>query len=419
MTSVLPRGGNLALTSALASSRGKLRLMLEWGGDSPAHPAVEPVAFLLTGAGRVRSDSDMLSEAHPIAADRALSFHKSHIEAERIRQFFEIDLSKLDPALERISFCLAIHPVIGGVASIGQLTSVSCAVDVEKTEVVRSDLTTPSSTDSAFIVAEIYRRNGEWKFKAIGQGYAAGLAKLAESYGITLADEAQAVGGIVKPNSAPTAQPTTPPYVTIERPHQGFGDVQVHLTWSVPKVSPAEAPAAPKKGLLSGLVRGGSGAVPHARLDLDLCALYELSDGYRGVVQALGGNLGSYNAAPFLQLMGDSREGNAEGAATEILRINGNRWDEVRRILIYAMIFEGVPNWAKALGRATIKVPDQLPVGIKLDQNVNNMRVCSIALLENRHGKMAIHKRVETFKNPRELDEAYQWALQWKAGIKD
>ena len=83
------------------------------------------------------------------------------------------------------------------------------------------------------------------------------------------------------------------------------------------------------------------------------------------------------------------------------------------------MIFDGIPNWAKANGRARILVPEQVPVSVRLDQATVDQRVCSIALLENESGKMVIHKRVETFKNPRELDQQYGWGLRWSAGTKD
>jgi len=102
-----------------------------------------------------------------------------------------------------------------------------------------------------------------------------------------------------------------------------------------------------------------------------------------------------------------------------MLRLNWKYWSEVRRILVFAMIFDGIPNWAQANGKATIRIPDQVPISVRLDQNTTAERASSIALIENEGGKMVIHKRVETFKNPRELDQSYGWGLKWTAGMKD
>jgi tellurite resistance protein TerA len=412
----LPRGGNTALTAALAASP-QLHVVLEWGGDSHLQPAVDAMAFLLTASGKVRAESDMLTADHAQSTSGAVKQQKLEKTPDLNRQIFLIDFAALEPDIEKIAFCLSIHHEIGGVVSVGQLQPLVSRVGGAE-EIVNSSLDLPNAPESAIVMAELYKRNGEWKFKSVGQGFAVGLSKLAESYGVTLAEEAQASGGAV---SGPTKSlDLGPPHAAFEKPYHGFGEIQVTLSWSAPKVQDmAEATPAPKKGLLGGLLGGGGAPKAPPRMDLDLCALYELADGYRGVVQSLGDSLGSFNSAPFLQLMGDSRDGDDSGVASELIRINGNRWSEVKRLLIYAMIFEGTPNWAQAGGRAVIKVADQLPVSVKLDQNVNNKRACSICVLENIDGKFAIHKRVETFKNPRELDEAYGWGLQWKAGAKD
>lgn len=408
MTTKLPRGGNLPLTPHLTSAANRLRIVLEWSGDSPAKPAVDGVAYLLGANGKVRGDADMVFYNRTSSGDGALVQKKFEAGREVNRQSFELDLGKLDPAVERIAFCLAIHDEIGGVTAIGQLQSIVSRVLAGSSEVITAELSLTGSGEAALVMAEVYKRNGEWKYKSVGQGFTAGLAKLSENFGIVVAEAAQG-----SPPSATPAAPVTPgrsaaPSALYEPSHKGLGEITATLTWtSVPT-------SAPKPGLLGALIGGKSGGV-----DLDLCALYELSDGYRGVVQSLGGAMGAFNSAPFLELMGDARAGDAAAGTGEVIRINGTRWAEIRRILLYAMIFEGAPNWQAAQGRVSIRVPDQLPVGVKLDQNTTDKRACTIALLENVDGKLGIHKRVETFKNPRELDQFYNWGLQWKAGAKD
>ena len=90
-------------------------------------------------------------------------------------------------------------------------------------------------------------------------------------------------------------------------------------------------------------------------IDLDLGCLFELKDGRKGVVQALGNAFGSLNQPPYIALDGDDRT----GAVTtgENLRIDGNQIALFKRILVYTFIYEGVANWQQADATVTIKYP--------------------------------------------------------------
>ena len=107
----------------------------------------------------------------------------------------------------------------------------------------------------------------------------------------------------------------------------GLGEILINLNWNSQPI---------KQGFLSGLFSGGGG------IDLDLGCLYELKNGRKGTVQALGNSFGSLSASPYIALDGDDRTGaNSDG---ENLRINGNRISEIKRILVYTFIYEGVAN---------------------------------------------------------------------------
>ena len=88
-------------------------------------------------------------------------------------------------------------------------------------------------------------------------------------------------------------------------------------------------------------------------IDLDLGCLYELKNGQKGAVQALGNSFGNLNQAPFISLDGDDRTGAA--ASGENLRFNGNKLSEFKRILVYTFIYEGVANWQQADATVTNK----------------------------------------------------------------
>ena len=107
----------------------------------------------------------------------------------------------------------------------------------------------------------------------------------------------------------------------------GLGEILVNLNWNARPV---------KKGLF-GMLGGGQG------IDLDLGCLFELKDGQKVAVQALGNAFGSLRQPPFIALDGDDRT----GAVTtgENLRIDGNKIAIFKRILVYTFIYEGVANW--------------------------------------------------------------------------
>lgn len=419
MTAVLPRGANTPLQPLLAAEESCLRVVLEYAGDNPARPSVDAIAFLLTETGKVRGDVDMVFYNNRSIPEGGIEMLQPGEAGGVQQQSFMLDLRRLPAGIMRICFCLVADGT--GVQSIGQLARLAVRVYGGKTgdQLVNSELSLAGSSEAALIMGEAYLRNGEWKFKSIGQGFAAGLGALAQSYGIVVAEAAQTDSSMTRsadslpPASATSAGRSATPPQRFERPARGFDEIVVNLVWNaVPPPVPATDEPAKKKGLLGSLV-----AAKPRPIDLDLCCLFELTDGYRGVVQCLGDNFGTYNSAPFVELMGDERKGT--GVQGEIIRINGARWSEISRILFYAMIFDGPPNWSQASARCVLRVPDQMPISVKLDQNANDKRACSIAMVENVGGHLVVQKRVETFRNPKELDQHYNWGLRWSVGTKD
>lgn len=182
----------------------------------------------------------------------------------------------------------------------------------------------------------------------------------------------------------------------------GLGEILVNLNWNA-------RPA--KKGFLSGLLGGNQG------IDLDLGCLYELKDGRKGTVQALGNAFGSLNAPPFISLDGDDRTGAA--AAGENLRINGNQIANIKRVLVYTFVYEGVANWQQADATVTIKYPGAEDLIVKMDTfNTTNL-MCGLALLENVNDEtFSVEKIVQFYTGHEQLDRAFNWGLRWQAGRK-
>ncbi|GIN63861.1 hypothetical protein J27TS8_38540 [Robertmurraya siralis] len=153
------------------------------------------------------------------------------------------------------------------------------------------------------------------------------------------------------------------------------------------------------------------------KIDLDLGCLYELSNGEKGCIQALGNAFGNLNQMPYIQLDGDDRTGAVTGG--ENLRINGDKVAEIKRILVYSFIYEGVANWSQADGVITLKYPAGPDIEVKLDEHRNGKIMCAIAMIENVNDTtFKVERLVEYFKSHQQMDIAYAWGLNWVAGRK-
>jgi tellurium resistance protein TerD len=97
-----------------------------------------------------------------------------------------VNLSKVAPEVEKIAITVTIHDAQTRGQNFGQIANAFIRVVNQDTnvEVVRFDLAEDYSTETAMVFGEVYRHNGEWKFRAVGQGYAGGLAAMCQQYGI-------------------------------------------------------------------------------------------------------------------------------------------------------------------------------------------------------------------------------------------
>lgn len=196
--------------------------------------------------------------------------------------------------------------------------------------------------------------------------------------------------------------------VVLEKnPNQSLGRIIVNLNWNQNPQPPQ------KKGLLGSIF----GASPSG-IDLDLGCLIEMKDGTKGAIQALGGNFGSFENFPYIQLDKDDRTGSSTDG--ENVFINGNKISAIKRILLYTFIYEGVPNWSQTDGIVTIKPSNGENIVIKLDEHDNSKIMCALALLENvKDETFGIERVVKYFDGHEPMDRAFNWGLSWRAGRKD
>ena len=152
-------------------------------------------------------------------------------------------------------------------------------------------------------------------------------------------------------------------------------------------------------------------------IDLDLACLYELTDGRKFLIQALGNSFGHINEAPYIALDGDDRTGGSLHG--ENLIVNGKMVAHIKRILVYALIYDGVAKWRDADGVVRIKCPGSSEIVIRMDDYSSLEKTCAIAMLENKRNEtFSVEKLVRFFPSNIHMDQAYNWGMNWVEGIK-
>ncbi|KVR25074.1 tellurium resistance protein TerA [Burkholderia ubonensis] len=392
MTTLLP-GGNAPVAT------GQLRVDIHYAPIPGAD--IDISAFALTTTGKVRGDGDMCFYGQTSILGGAVQLTGSAAG----RAEFMLDLGRLDPAVEKIALTATIYE---NKAAFDRVSTLALAV----TGGIEAQIPTGGMSETALILGEFYLRQGAWKFRCVGQGFAGGLEPLAKHFGVDVAAPAPASA----PTPAPAPVPPAPPKSTVslskvtldktrssislDKPAAGFGEIKVNLNWN----------RGSGGGLLGGLFGKGSS------VDLDVGCLFELQDGYKGVVQALGNCFGNLNDEPYIQLMGDDRTGSVAGG--EWLHINGKQWSEIKRILVFAFIYEGAPNWKATDGVVTVFVPGQPEIEVRLNEEGGRHGMCAIALLENVGGAVKVTRRVDFHRGHDDMDRAYGWGMRWRAGSK-
>ncbi|WP_097256230.1 TerD family protein [Streptomyces sp. Ag109_G2-15] len=430
----MPKGSNAPVPTAA------LRVELGWR-SGPGVPDADASALLLA-AGKVRSDGDFVFYNQPAHPSGAVRHEGKRTAAGRVTDTLFVDLARVESGIERVVLAASAD---GG--TFGQVPDLYIEVtDAAGGAVVRFD--NPGATvETAFVLGEFYRRQGGWKFRAVGQGYSSGLEGLATDFGITV-DEPQHSAPPRTPAAPPPASPAAPPVppaATLPPPTTPPVPLppppatppaapvrlsKVTLTKAAPSVSLA------KQGGTSGAMRvnlnwqvrkqfpgwGGRWGAGQGDLDLDLCALYELADGRKGVVQALGNAFGSLHRPPYIHLDGDDRTGAV--ASGENLTVNLDHKQDFRRILVFVTIYEGAASFADLHASVTLQPQHGAPIDFSLDECTVPSTVCALALITNTGGDLVVQREArylvpERGVSPqRTIDRAYGWGMNWTPGRK-
>jgi tellurite resistance protein TerA len=132
-------------------------------------------------------------------------------------------------------------------------------------------------------------------------------------------------------------------------------------------------------------------------------------------VQALGNAFGDLDGPPFIKLDKDDRSGAATDG--ENLLVSAEHSQYIKRLAVFAFIYEGVKKWSQAGAVVTIHSGDG-PVTINLDETRDGVGMCAICIIESTPSGFAIERQVQYISGHRELDELFGWGLNWRAGRK-
>ncbi len=375
------------------------------GGD------VDVAAFRLYTNGKVQNDVDMVFYGQPRSDDGAITLSGGNTNTG-----LTVNLNAISPAVQKIAFTATVD----GGRVIANLNSLKIQIEQGSSVLVSGTVPMNGRQEAALILGELYRRNNEWKFRFVSQGFNGGLKPLAENFGIEVADDAPAPTPPPAPAPRPAPAPAPAPAPTIsltkvtlskDKPSVSltkrgntFGKIRINLNWH-------RGTSKAKTGFMSGIFGNNNG------IDLDLGAFVESSDGDRDLVQALGGDFGDYDYPPYVELQDDDRTGDSTDG--EWLFINGAEWNEIKQVLIYAFIYEGVPSWDSTDGVVTIHMEGQPPIETRLTEGDQRSGMCAIARLVNDNGAIKVERINRYFSGHENMDRAFGWGFRWSAGSKD
>lgn len=195
----LAKGGNVSLTKEASGGLTAVTVALGWDERTTSGAAfdLDASALIIGEGGKVLSDQHFvfygnLTYPPGSALQDALVGHTGDVldgSAAGDDESINVNLAALGPEMARIVFPVSIYDADARGQNFGQVQNAYIRVvnATDGSELVRYDLTEDYSTETAMVFGEVYRHGAEWKFRAVGQGYASGLAGIARDFGVNVA----------------------------------------------------------------------------------------------------------------------------------------------------------------------------------------------------------------------------------------
>ncbi|PJE94383.1 chemical-damaging agent resistance protein C [Streptomyces carminius] len=187
----LAKGGNVSLSKA-APNLTQVRIGLGWKARSTTGAAFDlDASALLCAGGRVLGDEYFVFYNNLTSPEGAVE----HTGDELVGgtggdddETIMVDLPRVPERVDKVVFAVSIYDADARRQAFGQVTDAYIRVvnQADGNELARYDLSEDASSETAMIFGELYRYGGEWKFRAVGQGYASGLRGIALDFGVNV-----------------------------------------------------------------------------------------------------------------------------------------------------------------------------------------------------------------------------------------
>ena len=406
----LPMGGNVPLNAA------RFDVVVDW----PARCGVlDASAYMLGADGRVRGDADMIFYNQRVDVSGCLRI----TEIDAGTTCFTFDLPMVPEDIERIVICTTVEDP-GKTMAAFEGVNARVLTNGEASLGFYPELA--GATVVAMQLVEVYRRNGTWKLRAVGQGFDAGLGALARYFGIDVAESDDSSGQTPdSPTVAQTPHPVTEPLVPVR---------QIVPPGSPPPPSPSPpAPPPPQAHRRLGVgnprielpalsllncklswSEDVGGSQWRARpLDLALGAFYRLRDGRDGLVQ-LCDFPGALDRAPWIQVLpSEAKSGHRDLS----LRINLDQAHALSHCVLFAYIANGAANWRAREVEFFFAVSER--VSVDLPSGGDGNAVLALTSIDFTAGNVAVTRMGDFFTTQRHLAEQVGWRLNWRSGGRD
>jgi tellurium resistance protein TerD len=187
----LTKGGNVSLTKAAPGLKA-VSIGLGWDVRSTTGTDfdLDASALGLDPNRKVVSDEYFIFFNNKTSPDGSIEHQGDNLtgEGEGDDEVINVDLSTVPATVDSIAFPVSIYDADSRGQTFGQVRNAFIRVvdQANGTELARYDLSEDASTETAMVFGELYRNGAEWKFRAIGQGYASGLAGIARDFGVNI-----------------------------------------------------------------------------------------------------------------------------------------------------------------------------------------------------------------------------------------
>ncbi len=191
MSVTLVKGGNVSLSK---EAPGLTNILVGLGWDvrttTGADYDLDASAILVGASGKVLSDAHFVFFNNLVSPDGTVEHTGDNLtgEGEGDDEIIKVNLAGMSQDVTKIVFPVSIYDADARSQNFGQVQNAYIRIvnEVGGSEIARFDLTEDASTETAMLFGEVYRHGSDWKFRAVGQGYASGLRGIAQDFGVNV-----------------------------------------------------------------------------------------------------------------------------------------------------------------------------------------------------------------------------------------